>query len=490
MQTIPIAQQPTLENFYINVEQYGDKIYHRYWDYKQNKKCFEIVHNFNIELFQKIGQDKPSEYTGLHKEKLQKIEFDNIKDAKQYIKNYNDFHPIYGQEQFVYQFIRQQYPHDIVIDSSKFNILNLDIENAFGQSQYSIKHKIKIQPKQDNPEETDSTNIKTLTIKDFEFSGLYNTDEYLIFDEEVDKWKVWEDTCYKFTEGFPSPDKANQEILAITIKLFGENNHFVTLGLKEYKNLARDKGVYVQCETEKELLLKFIHIWKKMNIDILTGWNILGYDVPYIINRIKNILGKNHYKELSPLYPSVQNPIRETVTESKNSTYEILGITIHDYLALYKKFSGETLTSYSLNNVSVHEKIGEKIDYHAIGNLMDLYEKDFETYILYNRQDVRLPEKLENKKRFIELALTLTAMVKACHKDAMSPVRIWEAHLYNGFASKNICIPPKKNHHLETPIEGGYVKEPIAGFYPWVLTKDATSEYPMIISGFNMSPKL
>lgn len=463
-------------NFYFNIEQHGNKIYHRYWDSITKTRQFHVVERFPIELFQPT-RDKTG-FVGLHNENLGKIEFDNIREAKEYITNYSDSIDIHGQEQFIYQFIRKTYPQNINFDISKFNIANFDIETAFGESKYKGEHKIKISFKNNfDVTESGRYNTKdlidcslTLTIENF---IRHNTDEYLVFDEEIDRWVEWEKSCYTFTEGFPTPEKASQEILAITIKLLGSKHKFVCFYLKEYTKEKRKDVLYVQCDTEKALLLKFLDVWEKLDIDILTGYFIEGFDIPYLVNRLKNLLGDQHAIRLSPLSRYIKTPLKEVKLEGNRSSYDILGLAIYDYLTLYKKFSGKTLTSYKLDNVASEELGERKLDYE--GTLMDLYNNDFNRYLEYNIQDTYLIERLEDKLKFILLGITLAFLNKSRISDIFSPVRLWECSIYNELAKSNIIIPPKRKFKLDNSIAGGFVKDPELGFHEWVVTVDATS---------------
>lgn len=463
-------------NFYFNIEQHGNKIFHRYWDSVTKTRQTVVVDRFKIELFQPTRTK--TGYVGLHNENLGLIEFDNIKEAKEYIDNYSAASPIYGQEQFVYQFIRQKYKEDIVFDINKFNIANWDIETAFGESQYKGDHKIEISLKDnfylgdDGVYYKNDPSIKTTKTLIENFIKT-DTDKYLVFDEEIDQWKEWSNTCYTFTEGFPTPEKANQEILAITIKLLGKKHKFVCFYLKEYTKEKRKDVLYVKCDNEKALLLKFLDVWEKLDIDILTGYFIEGFDIPYVVNRIKNILGETHANRLSPLSRHIKNPLKEGRAEGGRQTYTILGLSIYDYLTLYKKFSGKTLTSYKLDAVASEELGENKLEYE--GTLMDLYNNDFDRYLEYNIQDTYLVERLEDKLKFILLGVTLAFLNKSRIGDIFSPVRLWECAIYNKLADSNICIPPKKKSKLENSIAGGYVKEPELGYHPWVVTVDATS---------------
>lgn len=284
--------------------------------------------------------------------------------------------------------------------------------------------------------------------------------------------------------GFPSPDKAAHEITAITLKI--SDGRCFTLGYGEYSGTETK---YLKCKNERDLLKQFIEIWDDVKIDIISGWNIAGFDIPYIINRMKQVLNEKWVSRLSPFHESgVRNLVDEIDIQNNQKSYHIFGITIYDYIDLYKKFSVENLESYSLNFVSFHELGEKKIDYSDVGSIMNLMDSDHEKFIRYNIQDSNLVERLENKLKFINIAITTSFLSKARFGDVFSSLRLWDSLIYNQLIEKNIQIPPSK-HHAETSIEGGYVKEPQIGLHSWVVTFDLASLYPSIIMGANLSPE-
>ena len=98
-------------------------------------------------------------------------------------------------------------------------------------------------------------------------------------------------------QGFPSPDQADQPITAITVKF---KDTLYVLGLQEYNNY-RDDVNYRQCKDEISLINTFLEVWRLIDPDIITGWNVTFFDIPYLWTRIKNLLGAKTANKLSPL---------------------------------------------------------------------------------------------------------------------------------------------------------------------------------------------
>ena len=96
--------------------------------------------------------------------------------------------------------------------------------------------------------------------------------------------------------GFPDPYIAQEAITAIAIKWL--NGRMVVFGCGEYKKQGDE--VYIQCRDEWHLCKKFLELWEKECPDILTGWNIKFFDMPYLVNRFRKIVGEDEAKKLSP----------------------------------------------------------------------------------------------------------------------------------------------------------------------------------------------
>lgn len=290
-------------------------------------------------------------------------------------------------------------------------------------------------------------------------------------------------------EGFPHPDRAAYPVTSIALKVFGDKRR-VAFGMKDYKP-KNQHDEYVKCDDERDLLIKFILEWKRINPDIITGWYIEGFDIPYIINRIRKILGEEWVIQLSPFYHETKRVIREKKVSHGSSSYEILGITTFDYQNLYMKFSTHKLESYKLDAVGEYEEVGRKVDWEELGykDLNDLYDRNFELFIDYNYQDVELVEDLDRKLKFILCAVNIAYLTHSRFSEALATVKPWDNFIYNMLLEDGIQIPPPKYSAKEKDIVGAYVKEPIPGKYEWIIAVDMASLYPSIAMMYNMSPE-
>lgn len=283
-------------------------------------------------------------------------------------------------------------------------------------------------------------------------------------------------------EGFPDPSIAKQPITTITANV---NEKYFLFGTGEYKPSSKNI-IYIRCLDEKDLLCKFVNFIEKMDPDIYTGWNIEFFDIPYLMNRMKNLDMMNEYNRMSPF-----GIVYSKKTNYKNKmveTYELKGVSILDYLKLVSKFSFRNFEDYKLNTIA-YELLGEKkVDFSEYSNLDELYHSDFQKFCDYNIKDVELVKKLDEKQGFIFQILTMSYDAKVNYNDAFTTVLYWDVIIHNYLMKKNIVVTGSKDKK-ERPIVGGYVKDSIPGIYEWVCSFDVSSLYPHIMMQFNISPE-
>lgn len=286
--------------------------------------------------------------------------------------------------------------------------------------------------------------------------------------------------------GFPDPYKATEPITAIAIHQL--NGITTVYGYGSYKN--NDESVnYVLCKDEIDLCERFLTDWSSNSPDVVTGWNVKFFDVPYIINRFTRILGEDDTKKLSPWEILSQ---RSTVFKGKEQTvYDIVGVSVLDYFELYQWYApgGKNIENYRLDTVANVELGENKIAYDEYDSLHQLYKLDYQKFIDYNIKDVRLVLKLEDKLKLIELALTLAYDTKCNYDDVFAQTRMWDALIYNYLLDKKIVVPPRRVAKKSEAFEGAYVKEPQIGLHNWVASFDLNSLYPHLIQQYNISPE-
>jgi DNA polymerase elongation subunit (family B) len=403
--------------FYTNFFCRGNYVYVR--GYENDKRvAYKIP--YQPYLFISARPDSTTEFKTLDGRPVEKMKFDSISDARDFLERYKDVSnmDIYGLNLFQYTYIYDNYNQDFDYNVDRVNVISIDIE-------------------------TDSS------------------------------------------DGFPDIDLADREITAITLSRRGEK---IVFGFNYYKPKS-DKVTYIQCDDEYDLLTKFLRAWQSGRYlpDVITGWNIEFFDIPYIVNRITNVLGRHEAIKLSPW----QILDERTITQrgKNHKVYVPAGITVLDYMQLYKKFSFKNQESYKLDAIAQEELGVKKLDYSEYGSLHELYVNNFERFIDYNIHDVTLIDMLEEKLKFIEQVIAFAYDARVNYIDTMTTVRPWDIIIHNYLLDRAVVIPQfKKNSNYDTLV-GGYVKEPKIGMTKWVVSCDLNSLYPHLIMQYNISPE-
>jgi DNA polymerase elongation subunit (family B) len=409
--------------FYTNVVARGDKIYVR--GFEKGKRV-EFIEKYRPYLFL---PKKDGFYRTLDGQQVDKMQFDSIRDARDFVARYKDVDNFkyYGLDNYQYVFMYDYYNGEIDYDPSIVSVVTLDLECASD-------------------------------------------------------------------EGFPDISLANKEITAITLR---KNGKSLVVGCGEF--VTDDPNVYYKrCADEKDLLKSFLNMWEKLKPDIITGWNVEMFDIPYLANRIKNLLGEEYVKQMSPwrivnrreiIRGKSVNRGGKQIESRMDEVFDIFGVSVLDYLQLYKKFKFGNQESYKLDYIAQVELGEKKIDYSEYGNLLDLYKNNYQKFIEYNIHDCVLVERLEEKLKFIEQVMALAYDAKVNYNDTMTTVRPWDVIIHNYLLDRRIVIPQFNKKLMPDHLIGGYVKEPKIGMSKWVVSFDLNSLYPHLIMQYNISPE-
>ena len=246
----------------------------------------------------------------------------------------------------------------------------------------------------------------------------------------------------------------------------------------------------ISSDNEYNLLSKFLNKWNELGFTIVTGWNIDGFDMPYLYNRITNVMGKEHSKRLSPIDICYINDWSKRLV--------IAGISCLDYLELFKKYSDKREPSYALDPIG-RKFVGiGKVEFE--GSLDHLYKTDLEKYLRYNINDVKIVVELDKLKQYIELARKICHTGHVPYENFAWSSRYLEGAILTYLRRNGGLIAPNKpmegkeeyEQRLEANeegFEGAYVKDPIPGRYEYVFDLDLTSMYPKIMISLNISPE-
>ena len=285
--------------------------------------------------------------------------------------------------------------------------------------------------------------------------------------------------------GFPDPYKATEPITAIAWKTL--NGGTKVYGCGDY--IVQGEEEYIKCDSEYDLCKKFIHDWQNNCPDVISGWNTDFFDIPYLVNRFRTVLGADEAKKLSPWNYMWERKV--TINGRELIQYNIGGVASLDYIELYKWYApgGKSQESYKLENIANVELGESKLSYDEYDNLHQLYRLNYQKFIEYNIKDVELIVKLEDKLKLIELALTLAYDTKCNYEDVFAQTRMWDALIYSHLLDKKIIVPPKEFKQKNAAFEGAFVKDPQVGMHKYVASFDLNSLYPHLLIQYNISPE-
>lgn len=283
---------------------------------------------------------------------------------------------------------------------------------------------------------------------------------------------------------FKAKDWGDKQLFTITV---GVNGKYFAFGYKNFTGKLPKNAEYIHCDDEEDLFMRFLKFWGDLEPNIVTGWNTNGFDIPFLIMRIRRLFGDETANRLAP---TARKFTKKCISEREfdgKVEYELVGIEMFDLMLMYKKFTFKMRESYSLNYIA-HVELGEE-KIHYAGNLEDLYHNDYNKFILYNIKDVELVDRIDNARNLMLLVLTLGYMSHIKLGDTFYQLRMWDSIIYNRLLQDKVVVPGNERSSKSEKYQGAYVNEPKTGFHDWVVSFDLNSLYPHIIEGMNISPE-
>lgn len=416
-----------MSEFYTSVERYGKNIL---WRGYKNGKRFSYRVPFQPTLYMHTPKKEGDFRSLLGNKPLNAHKFGDMQEAKNFIEEYKGIQnfEVYGTNNYVTQFIQENYPGHINFNIDDINIASFDIEVDISDSYANV--------------------------------------------EEADK---------EITSIAYKSSKSSKYVL------LGRKDYDKT---QTTTGIDPDNIQFIKFDTEVQLLQAFVRIWCDDYPDIVTGWNVEYFDIQYLVTRIIRLLGEETAKRLSP-WKSIKHTTREFFGKVQG-TYRISGVNIIDYMDAFKKFGYKygTQESYKLDHVA-HTVLGEKkLDYSEYGSLTELYEQNPQLYLDYNLKDTYLIQKFEDETSLLALVMTVAYGGGVNYNEAFGTVGIWESTIYRKLISEKIVPSIKQGPGLQAQgLVGGYVKDPKPGMYPWIVSFDLNSLYPHLMLQYNMSPE-
>lgn len=414
------------------------------------------------------SQHKDSPYKTLFGEPLDALTFESITEGRNFIYKYEGMHdtfPIYGYPKYIYNYISENFRSQTP-NLEAVSVVYFDIEVC--GNHYEPNHVVRLE---------DDT---VTTIGELRFYP-----DKKVWDETKSQYIAIENSSYYKPNGFPKPEEARNPINAISLRKGEQIWILTTLAYETH----RDDVDTIICKDEKELLAKFVKLWRELDPEIISSWNGRFFDIPYIVNRLTKVFGEQAAKKLSP-WGLIRPYTEKTKYGKEQQSYHIIGISDIDLMVAYIKFSFKNHESFSLNYIS-HIELGEKkVSYAEFDNIHLFYLKDPQKYIEYNIQDTDLVFKINKKTGLINQIMELAYSAGVNYEDAFTSVLFWEVKIKNKLETRNIIVPGTRKHEEKTRQNiGAFVKPVKPGLYKWVISQDLDSLYPHCIMEFNISPE-
>ncbi|VFQ91089.1 unnamed protein product [Cuscuta campestris] len=293
---------------------------------------------------------------------------------------------------------------------------------------------------------------------------------------------------------FPEPTHDPVIQVANLVTLQGQDQPFVR-NVMTLNSCAPILGADVMSfETERQVLLAWRDFVREVDPDIIIGYNICNFDLPYLIRRAE-VLGMAEFPILGRIRNSRARVKDTTFSSRQLGTREGKEITLEgrvqfDLLQAVQR--DYKLSSYSLNSVSAHFLNEQKEDvHHSI--ISDLQNGNSETrrrLAVYCLKDAYLPQRLLDKLMFIynyvEMARVTGVPISFLLARGQS-IKVL-SQLLRKAKQRNLVIPNAKQAGPEQgTFEGATVLEPRAGFYEKpIATLDFASLYPSIMMAYNL----
>jgi DNA polymerase I len=295
-------------------------------------------------------------------------------------------------------------------------------------------------------------------------------------------------------EGDRVPEAGKDEIIMISMAFKPAwNGHDKTVILaKPHKSADKDvMGV----PSEMEMLKKFADIVADYDPDIITGYNINAFDMPFITERMKTY-------GLLPQLGRCEKPV--LIKKMQNSMLvNITGRIVADTYDVIKRDPWMKFKRYDLRTVAKELLKSEKLDMGGVAEIKAHWAagaEKLDRLIEYCVRDSELAMKLVKEKNLLDKFYELAKVSGLLLQDAFGgQAQRHENKLLCAFKQRDIVMPCKpegdemKRRDIERKkvgLKGAVVLEPAVGLHTGgsVLVLDFASLYPSIIRSFNICP--
>lgn len=365
----------------------------------ENGRQYKDIVKYKPYLFAP-SQSPTAEYSTIDEKPADKIEFDSIWDAKEYVKQYKEVSgfPIYGITKYQYLYIFDEFSStDIKFNISDVSVVAMDIEWRIGSADIATAIATTPEP------------ITAITIARNGYKDVFGCGDYSPTDETI--------TYHKCSD--------EKDLLRTFLSVWTSERY---------------------------------------NPDVITGWNTEGADIPYLIGRMIKLLGEDEAANLSPwglIEPyTITVKGRELTSWNLKGISHLDYISVYKKFVLAPR---ESYRLDYIAEVELDERKVDYTS-QGYSDLNDLADRNFQLFIDYNIHDTELVCRLESKLKLIELILTVAYDSGVNYNDTLGTVNQWEIIIHNHLLKKKIVSPPRKRKafsafvggYVKEPIPGLY----------------------------------
>ena len=294
----------------------------------------------------------------------------------------------------------------------------------------------------------------------------------------------------EITEGFADPDTALNRVLSIGIST--DRGKVFVLGLRDMTAMEVDEikadlnkhfekmgdtwdFQYIKFDSEYDMMYTFFAKFMKQ-MYCITGWNVIGYDWKYLINRAVRL----------KIDPSICSPSGRLIGKNRLPQHKL----VVDYMEIVKKWDRviKIKENFKLDYIGERAIGIAKIKYN--GSLKDLYSIDFKKFIYYNAVDCALVHYIDKKLNTMLTFLKLANVTAVEINRAFSPIHIMEALMCREYYKEGkVFVEVFRPEGEQKQFEGALVLDPVVGMHNYVTCYDFASLYPSVMQQFNISPE-
>ncbi len=242
----------------------------------------------------------------------------------------------------------------------------------------------------------------------------------------------------------------------------------------------------ISCTDEEELLEKFQEEVKEFDPDIITGWNVIDFDLNFLKEKFKKYnlqfnLGRDN----------ATSKIRIESHFFRTSRADFSGRAVLDGLDLVRS-SFIKLDSYKLDYAAKKllgkGKLIESEGQEKYEEIDRLYKEDQKNLIKYNLLDAELAYRILIETKVLDLTIQRSLLTGMTLDRVNASIASLDFLYLQKAREKGLVAPSSLNPDRDERIKGAFVKDSVPGIYDNMIVLDFKSLYPSMIRTFNIDP--